>query len=213
MPTPALAFVTALLGVSLHRPATVRVPVARSLAHAPHVAARPARAHLRSRILLADVAAPVASPGDDSDGVLVETTKRSVVKALSWRATAAVVTLCTSLFFSGSMAAAIGVVGADFLTKSVTMFIGERLWNKSNVGRSSKGDSIGRSLLKAFVWRVFAAFNTLVSAGIITGGLEAAAKIAGSDAIIKTALFFGFERVWAFISWGRYVETGKPDEE
>lgn len=137
---------------------------------------------------------------------LLETTQRSLVKALSWRATAGVVTLCTSLYFSGSLRAALGIVSADFATKSVTMFIGERLWNKSNVGRDSKGDSMGRSLLKALVWRVFAAMNTLVSAGLLGGQWDNAFKIAGSDTIIKTALFFFFERLWAFISWGRYRE-------
>lgn len=140
---------------------------------------------------------------------LLETTQRSLVKALSWRATAGVVTLCTSLFFSGSLRAALSIVGADFATKSVTMFVGERLWNKSNVGRGARGDSMGRSLLKALVWRVFAASNTLVSAGLLGGQWDNALKIAGSDTVIKTALFFFFERLWAFISWGRYVD-GEP---
>lgn len=140
---------------------------------------------------------------------LAETTKRSLVKALTWRLTAAVVTMSTSLFFSGSMRAALGIVGAEFVTKAATMFIGELLWNKSNVGRTDRGDTIGRSLLKAFVWRLFAAFNTLISAGILAGAWDAAAKIAGSDALIKTSLFFVFERVWAAISWGRY----QPEKE
>ncbi|KAJ1634555.1 hypothetical protein T492DRAFT_577649, partial [Pavlovales sp. CCMP2436] len=143
---------------------------------------------------LADEAAQVA---------LLETTQRSLAKAISWRAIAAVVTMCTSLFFGGSMRVALGIVGADFATKSVTMFVGERLWNKSNVGRSAKGDTMGRSLLKALVWRVFAATNTLISAGFLSGAWDSAAKIAGSDAIIKTSLFFAFERTWALIPWGR----------
>mmetsp|Transcript_5535 Transcript_5535/g.14139 ORF Transcript_5535/g.14139 Transcript_5535/m.14139 type:complete len:216 (-) Transcript_5535:405-1052(-) len=209
MPTLALTIVAAA-AMSLHRAAPVRMPISSVHSRVPRIAVQPVRTCLRSRVLLAEdppAAEVTAGPaGDEAAGVLAETTTRSLVKALSWRLTAAVVTLCTSLFFSGSMIAAMGVVGADFLTKSVTMFIGERLWNKSNVGRSAKGDSVGRSLLKAFVWRVFAAVNTLISAGIITGGLEAAYKIAGSDAIIKTALFFGFERIWAVIPWGRYVE-------
>jgi len=169
-----------------------------------------------ARLDMSDAAAQPepAAPKPVEDTVeekpLLETTQRSVVKALSWRLTAAVITLCTSLFFSGSLAQAGGIVAADFLSKSVTMFIGERLWNKSNVGRSGKGDSVGRSLLKAVVWRLFAAVNTLISAGIFTGALEAAAKIAGTDAIIKTSLFFVFERVWAKIPWGRYREGDEP---
>ncbi|KAG8458893.1 hypothetical protein KFE25_004227 [Diacronema lutheri] len=152
----------------------------------------------------------------DADAVapLLETTQRSVVKALSWRATAGVVTLCTSLFFSGSLRAALGIVGADFATKSITMFVGERLWNKSNVGRGSSGDTMGRSLLKALVWRVFAATNTLISAGLLAGQWDAAFKIAGSDTLIKTTLFFAFERAWDMVSWGRYTGSAQaPNAE
>mmetsp|Transcript_16308 Transcript_16308/g.54871 ORF Transcript_16308/g.54871 Transcript_16308/m.54871 type:complete len:164 (+) Transcript_16308:1-492(+) len=154
-------------------------------------------------------AAAVAPPPAAADAPLAETTTRSLVKALSWRATAAVVTLSTSLFFSGSLKAALGIVAAEFVTKAGTMFLGELLWNRSNVGRTASGDSVGRSLLKAFVWRVFAACNTLVSAGILAGAWDAAAKIAGTDAVIKTALFFAFERVWALVPWGRYVAEPK----
>jgi uncharacterized membrane protein len=178
-----------------HIAARPRALSVRSSLHRPSRVAPPCRA----LVIFSDVAdvSEVAPP-------LLETTQRSIVKALSWRLTAAVVTLCTSLFFSGSMRAAISIVGADFATKAVTMFIGERLWNKSNVGRSNKGDSMGRSLLKALVWRVFAATNTLISAGLLSGAWDAAIKIAGSDTIIKTSLFFAFERMWALISWGRY---------
>jgi uncharacterized membrane protein len=33
--------------------------------------------------------------------------------------------------------------------------------------------------------------------------LSIASKIAGSDAIFKTALMFFYERVWARIQWGK----------
>jgi uncharacterized membrane protein len=63
--------------------------------------------------------------------------------------------------------------------------------------------AVGRSLMKALIWRLFAVVNTLTMAILIAKDLSIASKIAGSDAIFKTALMFFYERVWAKIQWGK----------
>ncbi|VEU41066.1 unnamed protein product [Pseudo-nitzschia multistriata] len=136
-----------------------------------------------------------------------ETTGRSAVKALMWRVIAGSVTFITSFKFSGSVATALSIVGSDFLSKSFTMFIGERLMNKSQAGRKSGADGAGRSLMKALVWRLFAICNTLTMAIFIAKDISIASKIAGSDAIFKTALMFVYERVWAKIEWGKEYQV------
>jgi len=136
-----------------------------------------------------------------------ETTARSAVKALIWRVIAGSVTFITSLKFSGSIATALSIVGSDFLSKSFTMFIGERLMNKSQAGRMKGSDGAGRSLMKALVWRLFAITNTLTMAVFIAKDISIASKIAGSDAIFKTALMFVYERVWAKIEWGKEYQV------
>jgi len=132
-----------------------------------------------------------------------ETTLRSAVKAFLWRIIAGSVTFVTSLRFSGSVATALSIVGSDFFSKSFTMFIGERLMNKSQAGRKSGADGASRSLAKALIWRLFAICNTLTMAIFIAKDLSIASKIAGSDAIFKTGLMFFYERVWARIEWGK----------
>ena len=132
-----------------------------------------------------------------------ETTARSAVKALMWRVIAGSVTFITSLKFSGSVKVALSIVGSDFLSKAATMFIGERLMNKSQAGRKSGADDAGRSLAKALIWRLFAICNTLAAGLLISKDLSVASKIAGSDAIFKTGLMFVYERVWAKIEWGK----------
>lgn len=136
-------------------------------------------------------------------GYFTETTVRSAVKAFMWRVIAGSITFITSLRFSGSLATAFSIVGSDFFSKSFTMFLGERLMNKSNAGRASGKDGAGRSLAKALIWRLFAICNTLTVAIFIAKDLSIASKIAGSDAIVKTALMFFYERVWARIDWGK----------
>jgi uncharacterized membrane protein len=136
-------------------------------------------------------------------GNFSETTVRSAVKAFIWRIIAGSITFITSFRFSGSIQTALTIVGSDFFSKSFTMFVGERLMNKSQAGRKRGADGAGRSLVKALVWRLFAICNTLTMAIFIAKDLSIASKIAGSDAIFKTGLMFFYERVWAKIEWGK----------
>lgn len=147
----------------------------------------------------ARVAAPMMA-----EGLVEETTARSAVKAIGWRLTAGVVTAITSLIFTKSLAMAASIVGWDLCSKSVTMFIGERLWNKVDWGKSEGADSNQRSIAKALAWRLFAAVNTLIGAALLTKGKAGVAgKIAGTDSIVKTVLFYFYERMWAAIGWGK----------
>jgi len=136
-------------------------------------------------------------------GNFSETTMRSAVKSMMWRVIAGLVTLITSLQFSGSLKTALSIVGSDFFSKALTMFMGERLMNKSQAGRKKGADDVGRSLAKALIWRAFAICNTLTMSLFFAKDLSIASKIAGSDAVFKTGLMFVYERVWARIEWGK----------
>ena len=137
-------------------------------------------------------------------GNFSETAVRSAVKAFVWRLVAGNVTFITSYRFSGgSITTALSIVGSDFFSKAFTMFIGERVMNKSKAGRAKGSDGIGRSLTKALIWRLFAICNTLSISFFVAKDLSIASKIAGSDAIFKTALMFFYERIWAKIQWGK----------
>mmetsp|Transcript_1484 Transcript_1484/g.2059 ORF Transcript_1484/g.2059 Transcript_1484/m.2059 type:complete len:249 (+) Transcript_1484:148-894(+) len=142
----------------------------------------------------------------DAPTSFTETTLRSAVKSFCWRIIAGSVTFMTTLRFSGSVQTAIKVVGADFFSKSLTMFIGERLMNKSKAGRKSGGDGAGRSLAKALIWRLFAICNTLTMAVFVSKDLSVATKIASTDAVFKTGLMYVYERTWARIEWGKEYE-------
>ncbi|GKY95583.1 hypothetical protein MPSEU_000519600 [Mayamaea pseudoterrestris] len=136
-------------------------------------------------------------------GSFSETTMRSVVKAFLWRIVAGSITFVATLQFTGSVTSAIQVVMGDFFSKAFTMFLGERLMNRSQAGRKKGSDAAGRSLAKALIWRLFAICNTLCLAVFVTKDMNAAAKVASVDALIKTALMFFYERVWARINWGK----------
>ena len=145
--------------------------------------------------------------------IFTESAHRSAIKAMVWRIIAGSVTLATSLQFSGSLRMALSIVGSDFFSKALTMFIGERAMNKSQVGRGKGADDVGRSLAKALLWRLFAICNTLAMSFVVAKDLSLASKIAGSDAIFKTGLMFVYERVWAKIEFGKeyQIDGWKPN--
>ena len=60
-----------------------------------------------------------------------------------------------------------------------------------------------RSLAKAFSRRIFASCITLAIVWIITGDLQAGTFIGLSDFVIKLLAYYGHERIWANVQWGR----------
>jgi uncharacterized membrane protein len=60
-----------------------------------------------------------------------------------------------------------------------------------------------RSFAKAMSWRVFATMITMSVAYLLTGELTAAIEIGALDTAAKIFIYFGHERVWQRISYGK----------
>ena len=60
-----------------------------------------------------------------------------------------------------------------------------------------------RSIAKAASWRIVATLITASVALILTGSIETAIEIGALDAIFKLATFYGHERAWLRIPYGR----------
>jgi uncharacterized membrane protein len=61
-----------------------------------------------------------------------------------------------------------------------------------------------RSLLKAVTWRITGTLDTFVISLFVTGRATIAGSIAATELLTKIALFYGHERVWSAIHWGRH---------
>ena len=64
-------------------------------------------------------------------------------------------------------------------------------------------DSPQRSLVKALSWRVIATLITTLLVFVLTGRPEFAAKVGLADTILKLFIYFGHERLWNRIPFGR----------
>jgi len=64
-------------------------------------------------------------------------------------------------------------------------------------------DTTKRSACKALSWRVLASLDTFLISYLITGKLSWATAIAGIEVLTKMFLYFGHERMWNKIKWGK----------
>ena len=57
--------------------------------------------------------------------------------------------------------------------------------------------------MKALIWRLLASLTTVVIVLLLSGELELALFVGGVEAIAKLIVFYGHERAWSFVRWGR----------
>lgn len=60
-----------------------------------------------------------------------------------------------------------------------------------------------RSFFKAVSWRVTGTLDTFLISFLVTGKAAIAGSIAATELVTKIALYYGHERIWTFIPWGR----------
>ena len=60
-----------------------------------------------------------------------------------------------------------------------------------------------RSLAKAASYRVVATTTVFAVAFLVTGELGSSATIGLTAAVAKTTLYYGWERLWSHVDWGR----------
>jgi uncharacterized membrane protein len=52
-------------------------------------------------------------------------------------------------------------------------------------------------------WRITGTLDTFIISFVVTGKATIAGSIAATELLTKIALYYGHERVWAAIHWGR----------
>ena len=60
---------------------------------------------------------------------------RSIIKAISWRATGTLDTMIVSYFITRKLSLALGIAGVELFTKISLYYAHERVWDKLSFGR------------------------------------------------------------------------------
>jgi uncharacterized membrane protein len=66
----------------------------------------------------------------------MDTTKRSIAKALTWRALASLATFIISYMLTGDIVAATGIAGVQVFVNLLLYYVHERIWNKIDWGQN-----------------------------------------------------------------------------
>lgn len=66
-----------------------------------------------------------------------------------------------------------------------------------------QGETKRRSVVKAFTWRTLGTLDTIVISYVLTGEIKTAVSIGGIEVFTKMFLYFGHERIWNMIKWGK----------
>ncbi|MBN1766606.1 MAG: DUF2061 domain-containing protein [Sedimentisphaerales bacterium] len=64
-----------------------------------------------------------------------------------------------------------------------------------------------RSIIKGVVWRMLASLTTIILVYLFTRKLQLALELGGIEVIAKILLYYGHERIWNVISWGKTVKA------
>lgn len=68
-------------------------------------------------------------------------------------------------------------------------------------------DSHLRSVAKGISWRIIGTIDTMLISYFVTGSVKYAAVIGSVEAVTKIVLFWGHERIWHRVPWGRKLST------
>lgn len=60
-----------------------------------------------------------------------------------------------------------------------------------------------RSILKTISWRIVGTMDTIVISWLLTGQIKTALAIGSVELVTKMILYFGHERIWNLIPYGK----------
>lgn len=118
---------------------------------------------------------------------------RALVKTISWRFVASVMTIAIIYGFSKNIVAAVSIVGIEFFTKTLLYWAHEKGW--ALIDKPQKGSKL-RSLIKTATWRVVASIDTLILVLLVTKEPVWAGLTAIIKSVSMTIAYFLHERLW-----------------
>ncbi len=79
----------------------------------------------------------------------------------------------------------------------------ERTRSKTTYKKDSASEKPMRSIVKALSWRIIGTLDTIGISWLLTGEMNTALAIGSLELITKMLLYFGHERIWNRINFGR----------
>lgn len=140
--------------------------------------------------------------------IFTENHPRTIVKVISWRILLTISHIVNGLIATGSLALGFKIAGMALVINSALYWFHERAWNFLQWNRKEDSsltfnEGNPRSLSKMISWRVLITISNFVIPYIITGSWGQAAIFTGLATVVNMIIFWGHERVWNWITWGK----------
>ena len=74
---------------------------------------------------------------------------------------------------------------------------------KSTYKKDKSTERPMRSILKTISWRIVGTIDTIIISWVLTGQIETALAIGSVELVTKMVLYFGHERIWNLIPYGK----------
>lgn len=79
----------------------------------------------------------------------------------------------------------------------------ERTQTKASYSKDRTSEKPVRSIVKAISWRIVGTLDTIGISWLLTGEMNTALAIGSLELVTKMLLYFGHERIWNKINFGR----------
>jgi uncharacterized membrane protein len=140
----------------------------------------------------------------------LENHPRTLVKVISWRVLLTVSHFINGLIVTGSIVAGLKIAGWSAVLNSILYWIHERAWNWLQWNRKPKDglffqDGHPRTTTKMVTWRLVVNFSNFFIPYFITGSWGQAGAFFTIAVVVNMTLFYGHERIWNRIRWGKQV--------
>jgi len=146
---------------------------------------------------------------------LIEKHPRTLAKVVSWRVLLTISHFVNGYIVSGSWATGAAIAGLAAVINSVLYWAHERGWNFAQWNRKPTDGILffegqPRTISKILTWRVLITASNFLIPFIITGSWGSAAAFLGIATVVNVALFYGHERLWNRVVWGKAISEPQP---
>jgi uncharacterized membrane protein len=148
---------------------------------------------------VSEAASPSAPEGEGVFKASVDSHARAIAKGVTWRVIGTLDTFLWSWLITHEPLKAGSIASTEIFTKVALFYLHERIWRVVKFAPNSHL----RSLIKAVSWRFVGSLDTFILSMIFTGNAKYAVSIASAEALTKIALYYGHERIWRRVRWGR----------
>ncbi len=139
-----------------------------------------------------------------------ESKKRSLLKAITWRAMGAIDTAIISWIITGDATSGLNMGLADAALKIIFFVVHDQIWESFKIDKQTKlrdGKSKKLHWIKAVTWRIFSSGLTILLGWLILKNPLTGLKIGIVEVFTKIVLYYFHERLWFRTDYGMKEKT------